>query len=269
MIDGEVGLQHMWALSVFGQALRRESPEWHSMSKDARIDEILAHVENAAKSRWVRNSNAQAETIAKEFLVGRRDEWPYWVAKSKEKSQEGWFAWHVVRAIVEHLLEEDRKLLQEPPLGDWLAGHFKNPKPSRPRGAPKGGRSELHKVAVLGVYALVDAGLCDVTGNKKKHSRSACELVGERLDLTPRRVHDAWRAHRTQLAESVDVFIYYRVTAEESEPCPHDTLLRAVNHVAGVRRLFSRTVFEAWKKDGRLAEWYGDVEFGSKVRFDR
>ena len=91
----EQGLSPLQELGYYAQALRRESPEWRSMSMSERRDEILTLVVEAADGRYVKEPEVQAKAIA-ELVIKERDQWPYWVHISKEKSQKGWFAWHVV-----------------------------------------------------------------------------------------------------------------------------------------------------------------------------
>ena len=246
-----LGLPTVWALGTTAQAARRLTPEWCSMSRDERKEEILAYVEAAGKSDFVKDPIAQAKAIAESFLVDLPGEWPYWVATSEEQSQKGWFAWHVVRAIVRHLWREDRESVTKPPLGDWLSGFLEDPTPSRGTGVPKGSRDRLRRVAVSGVYALVDAGLCDVTGKKKGGGSSACDLVAARLDASSRTVYNAWRDHRRQLAKGVDELI---VLEADPENCPAEVIVRACATIGGENRLFASTVEEAWRKDGTLVE---------------
>ena len=235
-----LGLPAVWALGTTAQAARRLTPEWRSMSKGERRDEILGHVEDA-KNSGIGDLDAQAKGIAELFLVGRPSEWPYWVAKS----QEDWFAWHVVHSIVRRLWQEDRDRVAEPPLSDWVSGFFDNPEPpSRGRGQPKGGQAFLHKVAVKGVYALVDASLCDVIGTEMGDGASACDLVAGRLQMKPRSVYSVWRSHRKDLVTQVAALIS---PVGELEPSA-DTVRRACNIVATRKDLSLDTVRQAWRQ---------------------
>ena len=203
------------------------------------------------KSDLVKDPSAQAKEIAKSFLVHLPREWPYWVATSEEQSQKGWFAWHVVHTIVRHLWREDRESVTKPPLGDWVSGFLDDPAPSRGVGVPGGERAMRDKVAVLAVYALVDAGLCDVTG-KKKGGSSACELVGKQLKVKWRSVFDAWRDHKKQLASGVDALIVLGVDEASS---PADVATRACVTIGEAHGVSPHHVLEAWRKDGTLVEY--------------
>ena len=261
---GELGLSAMRALNGYEQAFRRESPEWRSMSKEARRDEILSLVVEASKGSYVRDPKVRAKEVA-ELVIKRRDEWPYWVHRSKEKSQEGWFAWHVVHTMMLRLWEEDREQLTKPPLSEWMARYARNPHPARDQGRPLGAKSELHRVAVLGVYALLEADICDLTGKRKGEGWSCCDLVARALDVRRRTVYDAWRAHQKTLAECVDVMIALREAEQDSEPCPV-TALDVLMRTAVIYRVATSWVIAAWKKDGKLAEDYAEVEFRSVRR---
>lgn len=261
---GELGLSAMRALNGYEQAFRRESPEWRSMSKEKRRDEILSLVVEASKGSYVRDEKVRANKVA-ELVIKRRDEWPYWVHRSKEKSQEGWFAWHVVHRMVLRLWEEDPEQLTKPPLSEWMARYARDPHPARGEGSPLGAKSELHRVAVLGVYALLEADICDLTGKKKGQGRSCCDLVAGALDVDWRTVYEAWRAHQKTLAACVDVMIALREAGQDAEPCPV-TALEALMHAASVYRVAISWVIVAWRKDGKLVEDYSEVEFGSVRR---
>ena len=166
--------------------------------------------------------------------------------------------------MVQHLLAEDPEQLTKPPLSEWMARYVESPHPARGDGSPRGAKSELHRVAVLGVYALVEAGLCDVTGKKKGGGRSCCDLVARELEVDTRTVYEAWRAHEKRLAACVDEFIALRHAGQGSESCPDETALRALMDAARVYGVATSTVIDAWRKDGELAKHYAHVEFGSR-----
>ena len=239
-----LGLPPMWALGLGAQAMRRLSPEWRLMSRAARRDEILAYVEEAKES-GIGDSDAQAKAIAELFLNEMPTQWPYWIAKSEEESRDGWFAWMVVHTIVRRLWLEDRERVTVPPLDDWVSRFFDNPAPpSQKTGQPKGGRAFVHRLATMGVYALVDAGLCDVIGTEKGDGASACGLVAHRLDMQPGTVYNVWRKHRNDLAAQVDALIS---TTVERESYP-DEVRVACRVVAKRASLDADTVEKAWRE---------------------
>ena len=104
---------------------------------------------------------------------------------------------------------------------------------------------------MLGVYALVDADLCDVTGKKRGGGSSACDLVAARLDASFRTVYNAWRDHRMLLAQGVDALI---VLEADPENCRAEVIVRAFATIGMAHGLFASTVEEAWRKDGTLVE---------------
>lgn len=259
----ELGLSAARRLDGYAQSCRRESPEWRSMSRKERREEILALVTEAAEGRYVRKPEVRAGAVA-ELVVKKPDQWIYWVYKSREESQAGWFAWHVVHAMVRRLAKEDPEQLTKPPLSEWMARYVENPQPpARGPGRPRGASASLHRLAVLGVYALLESGLCDLTGKKKGGGRSCCDLVADRIGVGWRTVFDAWTAHREELAACVDAYIALHVAGQDSEPCPYETVLRAVAQSAHVYRVTVGTADEAWRKHGELAEYYAFVEIGS------
>lgn len=233
------------------------------MSREKRRDEILSLVGEASKGSYVREPEIQAKAIA-ELVINEPEQWPYWVHISKEKSQEGWLAWHVVHRMVLRLLEENPEQLTKPPLSEWMARYARDPRPARVRGSPKGAKAQLHRVAVLGVYALVEADLCDVTGKRKQGAGSSCcDLVAGQLGVHWRTVYEAWRAHERRLAACVDeMMAHYARLGQDSGPSP-GTALRALVHAARVYRVATTWVIAAWRKDGKLAEDYAHMEFGS------
>lgn len=256
----EQGLSALRELGYYVQALRRESPEWRSMGMTDRRDEILALVATAARGRYVQEPEVQATAVA-EQVIERPDQWPYWVYMSKKKSQEGWFAWHVVRAMVRRLSEEDPEQLTQPTVSEWMVRHLKKPRPARGDGSPKGAKDMRHRVAVLGVSALMEAGLCELTGKTKGGGRSCCDLVAGELGVGWRTVYNAWREYEKRLAGCVDAMIALRATGEGFEPCP-EIALEAVLHTALVYRVVPYRIGVAWRKDGKLAKYCAHVEFG-------
>ncbi len=201
----ELGLHHLQALGPYEQVLRRESPEWLKMSRRERLDEILDRVEAAAKSRFAQDPQVRAKWIAEKFLTDSMSQWPYWEHLAQERSQRGVDAWHVMQTIARSRQENlDKEAMSR--LFPWMLRH-PGP-PSRRDGRPPGGRDLVHVAAIRGVYALRDAGLCDLTGKKKGGGSSCCDLVARRLDVDPHTVYNVWwRDHRKQLAQSVDRFI--------------------------------------------------------------
>lgn len=264
------GLTALRELTYFAQALRRESSEWRAMSMNERRDEILSLVVEAADGRYVQDPEAQARAIA-ELVIKAPDQWPYWDYKSKEKSQDGWVAWHVVHTMVRRLSKEDPEQLTKPPLSEWMARHLENPQPARAAHRPDGARSVLHRVAVRGVSALLDAGLCELTGKTTGEGWSCCDLVARELGVGWRAVYNAWRAHEKRLAACVDTMIVMNLAGQDSEACPIDAALKAVLHTARVYGYGGATsrVIEAWRKDGELAEHYAHVRFVTVRRTDK
>ena len=259
----DLGVSAGRKLNAYAQVIRRESPEWRSMSQDERREEILGLVEDAAGS-FVREQKTQAEVIAKMFLVDLPDQWPYWDFKSQEVSNEGWFAWHVVDTIVGHFEQVDPEQLKKPPLSEWLTRNRERQEPSRKRGRPKGARGMLHQLAVMGVRALIDADLCGLTGEVKGGGRSCCELVAGRLGIGHwRTVHRAWRADQKQLARSVERRFVPHLEEDPEAPFPYEDLVWAATYVARTRDLLPNTVLEAWKSDRQCGGKYPDVYVGS------
>ena len=66
----EQGLSPLQELGYYAQALRRESPEWRSMSMSERRDEILTLVVEAADGRYVKEPEAQAKAVAELVIEG-------------------------------------------------------------------------------------------------------------------------------------------------------------------------------------------------------
>ena len=215
------------------------------MSEDERREEILARVTAAEKS-GILAADAQAMVIGDMFLAEFPSQWPHWVAKAQEESQDGWIAWHVVYAIVQRVWEQDPKKVTEPPLHEWVSYFLHKPAPpSRQRGNPESGRDAFHRVAVLGVYALVDAGLCDVIGLKKGGGKSACDLVAEALGVKQRTVYNPWLKHRKQLAASVNRVI------PAVDPDHPDSVKVACDNVACRYDRPSSDIRDAWEKHGK------------------
>ncbi len=258
----EQGLWAVWALNGDAQAIRRESRQWRSMSRDERRDEILTFVAEAAKGSFARREEVRTRAIAEqvfrraataESATEKRDLWTYWVDKSEEKSQDGWVAWRVVQMMVLRLSEEDPEQLKEPPLSEWLARVAADPRPARGRGSPRGAKGALHRVAVLGVYALLEAGLCDLTGRKKGEGLSCCDLVARELDVGWRTVYLAWRAHEKQVAACVDYTIALLVRGRPDWEFCYIARL-ALMDAAGSYHVDCNWVFKVWRKEGEFAK---------------
>ena len=56
-------LPTVWALGTTAQAARRLTPEWCSMSRDERKEEILAYVEAAGKTDFVKDPTAEQRRL--------------------------------------------------------------------------------------------------------------------------------------------------------------------------------------------------------------
>ena len=129
-----------------------------------------------------------------QWAVEQRQD-PDWLANAIDKSQEAKFAWNALEAAAEHSLRERHmpKLL-----ADWLADKLKG-KLRKPAHDPRStlGRDMVITLLVLGINH--DMGLY-ATRNDGAPPYSACDAVGEAMNLSYQTIERVWLRYRDRVS---------------------------------------------------------------------